>query len=309
MKKWTLENQRCFPIKYVMSPYNEPRLTVEPGERITLEVSDSMGGRVQKEGDKPDPINVPYPNPVTGPIYVKGAEKGDTLIVDIHDLQPLRNTAVTKINNWWWYFMRPEARAGVDAVSGMQFPQRLRIMPIKDGRVWFNEKIGMPFSPDIGSIGTAPEVEAILSVLPGPHGGNLDFPEITTGSKIYFPVNVPGALLHLCDAHARRGDMLFNGCSCVMEATATMTLGLVKGKKINWPRIETPTHIMATAASGPGITLEDAMRIAYVELVLWLTEYGFDKWDAYELTNLCTVRVGNPWTVGAKFPKEYLDKA
>ena len=309
MKIWTLEDQKKFPRKYVMSPYNEPRIFVEPGEKITIEVDDAPGGQIQKEGDRADWIKNPYANPVTGPIFVKGAEKGDTLTVDIHDIQPLTGKANTAIGNWWWYYDLPQAADGVNEFTGLKFPDEVRIMPIRDGKVWFNEKIAMPFEPDIGSIGTAPEIESILTTVPGPHGGNLDFPEMTSGSRAYFPVMVPGGLLHACDAHARRGDMTVHGSSILMQARVTLTLGLIKKKKINWPRLETPTHIMSIASSHAGITLEEAMRIAYAELVLWLMEYGFKKWDAYELTNLSTIRVGNPWSVGAKFPKEYLDKA
>jgi acetamidase/formamidase len=308
MKQWTLKDQGQFPMKYVMSPYNEPRLTVKPGEKITIEVNDAFSGRLQKKGERPNLEKYPYANPVTGPIYVEGAEKDDTLTVDIHDIQPLTGKALTVIGNFWWYFNRPQASAAYNAFTGLNFPDEVDIFPIEGGKIQFNEKIAMPFEPDIGSIGTAPDVESILTTLPGPHGGNMDFPEMTTGSRAYFPVNVPGALLHVCDTHARRGDMTVHGCSILMQAKVTMTLGLIKGKKLNWPRIETPTHIMTMAASSSGITLEEAMRIAYIEQVLWLMEYGFEKWSAYKLTSLSSIRVGNPWVVGAKFPKEYLTK-
>jgi acetamidase/formamidase len=309
MQNWSLKDQSRFPLKYVMSPYNEPRITVKPGEKIAIEVNDAFSGHLQQHGEKPNMEKFPYANPVTGPIYVEGAEKDDTLTVDIHEIQPLTGKALTVIGNFWWYFNRPQAPAAFNEFTGLQFPDEAHIMPIRDGKVHFNDRIAMPFEPDIGSIGTAPEVESILTTLPGPHGGNMDFPEMTVGSRAYFPVNVPGALLHLCDTHARRGDMTVHGCSILMQAKVTVTLNLLKGKKLNWPRIETPTHIMTMACSSSGVTLEEAMRIAYVELVLWLMEYGFPKWDAYKLTSLATVRVGNPWMVGAKFPKEYLDKA
>lgn len=309
MQTWTLKDQAQHPVKYVMSPYNEPRIRIKPGEKITIEVNDAFGGGLQKTGDKVDSVKFPYANPVTGPIFVEGAEKGDTLIVDIQDIKPLTGKTLTVIGGFWWYFNRPQAPAAYNAFTGLTFPDEADVYPIVDGKVQFNDKIAMPYEPDIGSIGTAPEVESILTTLPGPHGGNMDFPEITIGSRVSFPVNVPGALLHVSDTHARRGDMTFHGCSILMQATVTMTLGLIKGRKLNWPRIETPTHIMTMAGSSSGITLEEAMRIAYVELVLWLMEHGFEKWEAYKLTSLSTLRVGNPWVVGAKFPKEYLWKA
>jgi len=309
MQTWTLRDQAKHPMKYVMSPYNEPRVKVKAGEKITIEVNDAFTGHLQKNGQKPDSHKYPYANPVTGPIFVEGAEKGDTLTVDIHDIQPLTGKAVTVIGGFWWYFNRPQAPAAYNTFTGLKFPEEASIYSIVDNTIQFSDKIAMPYEPDIGSIGTAPEVESILTTLPGPHGGNMDFPEMTIGSRAYFPVNVPGALLHVTDTHARRGDMTFHGCSILMQAKVTMTLDLIKGKKLNWPRVETPTHIMTMAGSSSGITLEEAMRIAYVELVLWLMEHGFEKWEAYKLTSLSTLRIGNPWVVGAKFPKEYLGKA
>lgn len=309
MQAWTLEDQAKYPITHVMSPYNQPRVTVRSGEKLTIEVNDAFGGRLRKTGDRWDGVQFPYANPVTGPIFVDEAERDDTLTVDIHDIQPLTGRAVTVIGGFWWYFNRPQAPAAYNAFTGLKFPDQAEVYPIVDGKIRFSDGITMPYEPDIGSIGTAPEIESILTTHPGPHGGNLDFPEITTGSRVYFPVNVPGALLHVCDTHARRGDMTFHGASILMQARVTMTLGVIKRRKLNWPRIETPTHIMTMAGSSAGITLEEAMRIAYVELVLWLMEYGFEKWEAYKLTSLCTLRVGNPWAVGAKFPKEYLQAA
>lgn len=306
MPTWTLKDQAKYPKTFVMSPHSEPRLRVKPGEQITIEVHDAFGGGLRKTGDRWDGTRFPYSNPVTGPIFVEGAEKDDTLVVEIHDIQPLTGNTVTIIGGFWWYFNRPQAPAAYNAFTGLKFPDEAFVYPIVNGKIQFSERIAMPYEPDIGSIGTAPEVESILSTLPGPHGGNLDFPEMTAGSRAYFPVNVPGALLHVADTHARRGDMTFHGASILMQASVTMTLDLIKRKKLNWPRIETPTHIMTMAGSSSGVTLEEAMRIAYVELVLWLMEYGFERWEAYQLTSLCTVRVGNPWVAGVKFPKEYL---
>jgi acetamidase/formamidase len=135
----------------------------------------------------------------------------------------------------------------------------------------------------------------------------MDVPEICVGNKAYFPVNVSGALLHVGDVHAVQGDAEICGTAVEMPAEITLTINLVKGKKIRWPRIESPEHLISVACSGAGRPLEEAIRIAFIELVFWLEEFGFNRWDAYQLSaQTALVKLGNLWTVAVKFPKKYL---
>jgi amidase len=91
--------------------------------------------------------------------------------------------------------------------------------------------------------------------------------------------------------------------------TTTIRVDLIKGWNIEWTRLENEEVIMAIGSTRP---LEDAARIAYRELVLWLEkEYGFDRWDAYMTLSQCgKVRLGNfvdpEYTVGAGISKAYL---
>ncbi|MEE9168524.1 MAG: acetamidase, partial [bacterium] len=86
---------------------------------------------------------------------------------------------------------------------------------------------------------------------------------------------------------------------------------LIKGKPIDWPRIEDDDYIMVAGSARP---LIDAFRLAHVELVEWLEEdYGFDRWEAYQvLSQVGKSTVANivdpQYTVVAKFPKKYLPK-
>jgi acetamidase/formamidase len=160
----------------------------------------------------------------------------------------------------------------------------------------------------VGTIGTAPEIEAVTSLLPGPHGGNMDFADICPAAKVYLPVKVPGGLLYLGDAHAVQGDAEISGTAIEMPAEVIMKIDLVKAKPLRWPRIELPDYIITTSTSGAARTLEDATRSAFFEMVLWLEEeYEMDRWDAYELcTQVARVRMGNIWSISVKFPKRYL---
>ena len=96
-----------------------------------------------------------------------------------------------------------------------------------------------------------------------------------------------------------------------LEATAEVTVKLevVKGRSIEWPRLEDDIHIMTT---GSGRPLMDCIRIAEVELVKWLVdECGFEKWEAFQvISQVATIRIGNVvdpnYTAVVKFPKKYL---
>ena len=74
---------------YVLGPFQKPTLIVEPPETIVVETEDAFGGKIKTEKDLPTPdrVALPFVNPQTGPIYVKGAQKGDTLTVDIKDIK------------------------------------------------------------------------------------------------------------------------------------------------------------------------------------------------------------------------------
>jgi len=303
MKRLTLAQQG--KLNYALSPFNEPTLSVEPGETVVIETQDAFSGQVRREGDRRDLVAMPFGNPQSGPIYVKGAEKGDALTVEIKEVKPLIGQGATRIPSYWWFLGDPGS-ASLDNFLKPQLPHGTKIIPIRDEKVYFDKFI-LPYEPMIGTLGTAPEIEAISSELPGNHGGNMDIPDFCVGNKAYFSVNVSGALLHVGDAHAVQGDAEICGAAVEMPAEITLTIDLVKGKKVRWPRIESPEHLISVACSGTGRPLEEAIRISFVELVLWLEELGVDRWDAYQIcTQTARVRLGNLWAVAAKFPKKYL---
>lgn len=119
----------------------------------------------------------------------------------------------------------------------------------------------------------------------------------------------PGARLFIGDAHACQGDGEVCGTAVEYPSTTTIQVDLIKGWTIDWPRLENERVIMAIGSARP---LEDATRIAYRELVLWMeAEYGYDRWDAYMMLSQCgKVRLGNfvdpKYTVGAGISKTYL---
>ena len=87
---------------YTISPHNKPRLAIEPGEEVVVETEDAFSGQIRREGDRRDLQKMPHSNPQSGPIYVRGTKKGDTLAVKIEDIQPLTGQGSTRIVSFWY---------------------------------------------------------------------------------------------------------------------------------------------------------------------------------------------------------------
>ncbi len=127
---------------------------------------------------------------------------------------------------------------------------------------------------------------------------------------MYLPIFHDGAYLYFGDIHAKQGYGEVSGTGLETSANVVLEIDVIKGKTIDWPRLEDDEHIMVAGSARP---LIDAFRLAHVELVEWLEEYGFSRWDAYQvLSQLAESSVANivdpAYTVVAKFPKRYLPR-
>ena len=304
MKRLALKDQKT--LHYTPSPFHKPTLVVSSGETVVVETEDAFSGQIRKPGDRRDTEKIPWGNPQCGPIFVEGAGKGDALVVEIIRIEPTIGQGATRTSPLGYY--PGITTLPLSKMLGVDLPDGTRICPIRDGKVYFSEKLILPYEPMVGTIGTAPEIEAATSFLPGPHGGNMDFPDVGPGAKVYLPSKVPGGLLYIGDAHAAQGDAEISGTAIEMPAEITIKIDLVKDKLLRWPRIELPDYIITTSMTGAGRTLGDATRSAFFEMVLWLEEeYGMDRWEAYELcAQVGRVRMGNIWSIATKFPKRYL---
>jgi len=285
---------------YEISRHNPPALTIQSGETVSVETEDAFSGQVRKEGDKRDKQKMPYGNPQSGPIYIDGAEKGDTLAVHIEKIEARIGQAAT----------RTSGTIGLANYLGMDVPDGTRICPIRDGKIWWSNRLAVPYAPMIGTIGTAPEMGVPTTGPAGAWGGNMDIKEVTEGNIVYLPVYVSGALLHLGDAHAAQGDGELCTTAFEMPATIVITVDLIRGKTIPGPRIRSSKEIMAVATGRP---MELSVAQAYANLILWMEqEYGVPRWDG---VNLCT-QVGSIsmgffllGTVAAKIQVEYVKAA
>src|SRR5699024_8905171 len=290
---------------YVYSKYLEPIAKVMPGEVFAVQTKDAFENRITDESDLPAEVLGDYVNPQTGPIFVEGAEPGDTLIVDIIDIQPTRDYAISAIIKDFGGLTRTETTR----MLNKPIPERIWKYNIKDGFVTHNEQLAFPWRPFLGTIGTSPDLEAVSALVPSTHGGNMDVPDVKPGNSIHLPVKVPGAYFYTGDCHAGQGDGELCGGALEIPAKVTLKFNLIKGKSIEWPRIESPEELMVVGSARP---MEDAARIAYTELTNWLVETGkWDQLDAYQaLTQIGSLSVGNMvnpnYSLVAKINKKYI---
>ena len=296
---------------YTIGPYSEPVLHIEPGDRVVVQTRDAFEGKVRTEQDLPSKVlTVPFLNPQNGPIMIAGAEKGDVVAVHIESIRPRGDNP----RGTCCLIPRFGALTGTDYTATLNepLPEITRKIDLDEEGVYWSRRVTLPYRPHIGTLSLSPELDSINTLTPDTHGGNMDVPDMGPGSITYLPVRSPGARLFIGDAHACQGDGEVCGTAVEFASTTTIHVELIKNWAIAWPRLENDALLMTIGSARP---LEDAARIAYTELVRWMSEdYGFDRWDAYMMLSQCgQVRLGNfvdpKYTVGSAIRKKYLAAA
>lgn len=267
-----------------------PRLTVDSGDTVTLHCVSGGPGEV---GARPDLLPEhraildeikPYlgPHILTGPVAVRGAQRGDTLEVRIRDVQ-LRA-------DWSYNGIKP-----LRGTLPEDFPMlRILQIPLDRKRMTATLPWGptLPLRPFFGIMGVAPRAEygAVSSIEPREFGGNLDNKELVAGTTLFLPVWADGALFSAGDGHAVQGDGEVNLMALETPMSGTFELILHKGKSLTFPRALTPTHYIAM---GTDPDLDDAAKQALREMIKWLVELkGWAPEDAYTFCSLaCDLRV------------------
>ena len=284
---------------YELSSHLEPVAFVEPGETVVLETNDSRTGRLKRAEDvltsAPQPKNGnPMVNPATGPLFIRGAEPGDTLTVDILDI---------KLGSQGYLL----AKKGVGLLGDTVQETTAWIITVSEGEARFSNRISLPVRPMIGVIGTAPAGASIPTMYVGDTGGNMDNARITIGTRVFLPVQVPGALLFLGDVHGMMGDGELNGTALEMPAEVRIQVGLIKGQRISLPYLETADLMITT---GYGDDFFDAARQAVREMAVRLIDAHSLTWEEAGMLlsaagdlRICQSYGGQEVTVRLEFPR------
>ena len=255
-------------IVYRLDKADPPVLEIDSGETVRIETYDARSGTIQSNTDFLDHAHPDGANPATGPLAIRDAEPGDSLIVELQkiDLAPAGFLAV---------------KQGVGLLAEQADQYATRIVPIENNTVCFNQHIQFPVRPMVGVIGTAPAGDGMGTAYPGPHGGNMDNRYVKPGAKIHLPVFVPGALLGMGDVHASMGDGEITMIGLEICAEVTVRISLQKGVSISRPWIETAD---AWVTTGDDMDPAQALRIAAEEMVCFLQrQFDLTFEDAYML--------------------------
>jgi amidase len=309
--------------KYAFDWRDEPLLRVKPGEPFEIETFDASTGYFKTPEDKAIPARrpgfdrtPPTANPIGGPVFVEGAERGDLVVVTIEDIV---------VDDYSWVAVGPRRGPLGEStrwpeLSADYTTKIFRHTPgasgtTRDGTLHFSDTISWPITPFVGTLGVCPDREVATSLDgQGPWGGNLDIRDFAVGNRIYLPVYHPGALFYLGDVHASQGDTEFTGTAAETKATVRVRLDVIRQKRIAWLRIQKPDSIVAVYADKP---LEAAVETATINLMDWLiTEYNYAPTDAYCLVSTCPdFRINIyqmcklaklSFVAGAEIPKRYL---
>lgn len=257
---------------YAMSDQNKPALYVENGSTVIFETCDCFEDQITSSDTPFHELDWNRINPATGPVFVKGAEPGDILEVKIEKIQ-LADQGVMVTG------------PGLGVMGEELSENVIRMVPIRDGKAIFLDKVELPLNPMIGVIGTAPAGGEVISCgTPDQHGGNMDSKVITEGSALYLPVNVPGALLALGDLHAAMGDGEVSVCGVEIAGEVTVTVTVVKGKQWKVPMVKTDKALYTIASEK---LLDDAAVTAAKNMAAFLeAEAGIPKHDAIFLLSI-----------------------
>ncbi|MFD1361879.1 acetamidase/formamidase family protein [Lentibacillus salinarum] len=265
----------------------KPIAEVESGQKVTYEITESSGGQFTRHSTAKDVKNMDFGkvNPVAGPVYVKGAEPGDTLEIEMLDFRQL---------DWGWTAIIPGFGLLADEFDEPAIKTFDLTHPHKTA---FLDGIDLFIKPFPGTVGVALPEEGNFSVVPPrKNGGNMDIRHLTRGTKLYLPVWVEGALFSIGDTHAAQGDGEVCGTAVEASMEATIRFKLHKGKSIAEPRYEIPGPPTPEADSrgyyvttGHGADLVDASRNAIRYMIEHLVDtYKMTDQEAYML---CSVAV------------------
>ncbi|MDX6525668.1 MAG: hypothetical protein QOI43_1179 [Gaiellales bacterium] len=287
----------------------EPVLVVAPGDVVTAETDDFAGGQITRSSTAADLPTLDFDRiyPLAGPVYVEGAEVGDTLAIEILDFE---------LPAWGWACIIP----GFGLLPRGEFNEpAIRFFDLTEGDTTeLCPGVRIPVEPFCGTMGVpGPGMRGVP--IPPPHagGGNIDCRHFTRGATLYLPVGAPGGLFSNGDAHAAQGDgeVAISGIECAMATT--YRIDVLKDQRIAAPQIRRPKGSLTPRVDGDGwygtFGVETDLMVASQAAVRAMIEHlgrerGLSREDAYILCALAgdlkiTEVVDAPmWMVGMFMP-------
>lgn len=280
-------------ITHNLSAGNIPAGYMESGDLVAFETYDCYQGQLLPKGTTFADVDRRLGNPATGPVYIRGAKPGDVLKITIRKLE-MGKVGILDIG--------PTS----GALTGIFAEPIIKRLPVTKDHLVYNEKIKVPIRPMIGVIGTAPSGEAVSTMTPKDHGGNMDCTKIEEGSILYLPVFVEGGLLSVGDFHAIMGEGEVANCGVEIEGTAVLQVEVLRDFPFPFPMLENEEQWITIAY---GKTLDEAGNKAVKQMFQFLCKHeSLTKVDAGMLIDmtgdLIVCQIVNPYkTVRMEVPK------
>jgi acetamidase/formamidase len=257
-----------------------PRIHIQPGDTVVFETLEASANQVRPDSTSEvvRALDFAFIHPLTGPVYVDGAEPGDALVVDIISI---------KHKGWGWNAVIPGF-----GLLGDDFPEPyLHHYKLGETTCEFRPDIHIPYEPFCGVMGVGPrEPGRFTTIPPRENAGNIDIRHLTPGSRAFFPVLVPGALFSCGDCHSAQGDGEVNGTGIETLMSVTLTFSLTKGANIPELRFITAPGkkltvadeggYFVTTAHGPDLFKDAQQAIRYMIDHL-ASEYNMTREQAY----------------------------
>ncbi len=341
-----------------------PVLEADPGEEVLLETRDAADCQVRWDttvADLPG-FSATVGHPLTGPVYVKGAAPGDLIEIEYVDILP-QPEGWTRLrpgsgflpdlfpDPYLVHWAMKDGWARSPQLPGVRIPEgcfmgtagvapsraQLAQWTKREADLAANGGFAAPPNPaDAVPAGGAIAREGLRTLPPRENCGNVDIKQLTKGSRLFIPVNVPGALYSAGDAHFAQGDGEVCITAIEMSATAVVRFHLHKGeaerRNIRWPRFSHPGYFAAPEWAAPrnfvgtiGMPIRDdgtqapgdltlAARNAVIHMLDLLQERGWTKEQAYVISSVAVdLRVSNVVdlpnvTVSALLPEDIFER-
>jgi acetamidase/formamidase len=299
---------------YVWDNSIAPALEVESGDAVELHVRDASDEQIRRDSGVEDvaKLDFSHVNPVSGPVFVKGARPGDVLAVELREFGPPQ---------WGWTAIIP----GFGLLADEYPDPWLRISKVDPdgGAVRFADGIALPYRPFPGTIGVAPAEPGEHSIVPPSRfGGNMDTKHLRAGATLFLPVGVEGALFSLGDTHAAQGDGEVCGTAIEAAMDVVLRLSVRRDFSIEAPQYHLPAGALAKTeessfqvCTGVGPDLMEAARDAVRATISYLGEqHGLEREEAYALASVAAdLRIHEVvdapnWVVGSFVPESIFEE-
>ena len=309
----SLHDLRADAFNYAWDNSFEPALEVESGDEVLLHVRDASDEQIHEDSGVEDVLNLDFThvNPVSGPVFVRGARPGDVLEVELLEFSP---------QGWGWTAIIP----GFGLLADEYPDPWLRISRVdpESGRIRFSDQVTLPYRPFPGTLGVAPDEPGEHSIVPPSRfGGNMDTKHLNPGVRLYLPVGVEGALFSLGDTHAAQGDGEVCGTAIETQMDVTLRLFVRRDFAVRTPQYDVPAGAVAAheqsayhVCTGVAPDLMEAAKQAVRETIAFIGErYGFDRNEAYAVASVAVdLRIHEVvdapnWVVGAFIPESIFE--